>query len=197
MLLGQQLDEFLGERVVSSSLPFMHCPYPYCCKSTKFSSCSECICRAKKYCVSALYNCALACSNPSDTRVAAACHVKADLSAITRVQSVCSDADVLAGRWVKLYWDTDEDCGEGYDPIWWPGILKEKTCCTASQICNAPAASPPSLRCFSAKFSPSAGYCAGKISSVSACAVSQARAEEKAASIAKVKINNALTSSSM
>ncbi len=136
--------------------------------------------------MSAAYNCALNCTNPKDTRIGAACAVKSVLSTITPDKPICSDSDVSAGRWVKLYWDSDEDCGEGYDSTWWPGIMKEKTCCTASQRCNAPGATPPSLRCFSTKFSPAAGYCAGKTSSVSVCTASQARADERGSLSTKV-----------
>jgi hypothetical protein len=100
--------------------------------------------------------------------------------------TICSDADVLAGRWVKLYWESDEDCGEGYDPTFWPGIMKNKTCCSGSQDCNAPGATPPPLKCFSTRSSYSAGFCAGKTASYSYCAVSQTRADEKAAFFAKV-----------
>ncbi len=102
---------------------------------------------------------------------------------------ICNDADVLAGRWIKVYWDSDEDCGEGYDPTFWPGIMQEKTCCSSSQQCNAPGATPPSIKCFGIKSSPSAGYCAGKTAAFSMCATSQARANERASKFADVRIN--------
>ncbi len=149
------------------------------------------MCRTSKFCLSASLNCSLNCTDPSDPRVAAACALNKGLSLIAPNSSICSSADILAGQWVKVYFPSDDDCEEGFDPSWWPGILKEKLCCSASQACNAPGAIPPSNKCFSTKFSPSAGYCAGKSSSLFVCATSQARANEKAAKAAQVWINPA------
>ena len=143
--------------------------------------------------MSAAFNCSLNCTNPvssTDQRVAAACGVKNALSAA--IAPVCSDSDVLAGRWVKLYWDSDDDCGEGYDQLFWPGILKEKTCCSGSQQCNAPGATPPTIKCYGVKYNFSSGYCAGKTGSYTSCAVSQARADEKAASYAQATTKTSL-----
>ena len=143
--------------------------------------------RTTKFCLSASYNCSLNCTNPNDVRVGAACAVKTGLNTLSPGTPICSDADVLAGRWVKLYWDSNDDCNEGYDPTWMPGIMREKTCCTTSQQCNAPGATPPSIKCFRTTSSYSAGFCAGKTARYSVCAVSQTRADERAAKLAKVK----------
>jgi hypothetical protein len=146
--------------------------------------------RNKTFCVSAAYNCSIDCVSPSPSGsvVARACALKTALSAVSQNKPICSDADVLSGRWVKLYWDSDEDCGEGYQSTWAPGIWKEKTCCSGSQQCNAPGATPPTMKCFSTRSSVSAGYCVGKTASFSACAVSQTRADEKSAKSAEVVI---------
>ena len=140
--------------------------------------------------MSAFYNCAINCTIKSDGRKPVACAVKEALTGA--IGTMCSEDDVLAGRWVKLYWDSDEDCGEGYDPEFWPGIMKEKTCCSTSQECNAPQATPPSIKCFDTKSTFTDGYCAGKTASFSACAVSQARADERAAKYAEVRIKTSL-----
>ncbi len=153
---------------------------------SNFSFRAKIIGRTTKFCASAVYNCSINCTNPRDDKTGAACYVKSYLSNLNQGLPICSEADALAGRWVKLYWDTNDDCGEGYDPTFWPGIMKNKTCCSGSQECNAPGAAPPLIKCFSTMSSFSAGYCAGKTAKYSACAVSQRRADEKAAKFAEV-----------
>jgi hypothetical protein len=148
--------------------------------------------RSKKFCASAALNCSIDCTNSmlaADERVSLACSLKYDLSSLFPAKPICNDADVRAGRWVKLYWDMDEDCGEGYDPSeYWPGILKEKLCCSDSQRCNGPGVAPPPVKCFGVKYSIASGYCAGTTGSYSTCAVSQTRADEDAASYAEARI---------
>jgi hypothetical protein len=141
--------------------------------------------RTSKYCASLAYNCSLNGTNPlkeSDGdkfwRLS---------NALNQDVKICSDADALAGRWVKLYWESNDDCLEGFDPTFLPGIAKDKTCCSGSQDCNAPGATPPPIKCFGTKANYSTGYCAGKTASFSACAVSQTRADERAAFFAKVQ----------
>jgi hypothetical protein len=143
--------------------------------------------RTKPFCVSAYYNCALNCTKPSNELILYACFIKMYVDMVTASAPVCSDADVRAGRWTKLYWDSEDDCGEGFDPVFWPGIMKNKSCCSGSQTCNAPGAMPPVIKCFSTKSTFSAGYCAGKTVSYSACAISQTRADAKAVKFAEVR----------
>jgi hypothetical protein len=142
--------------------------------------------------VSAAFNCALNCTNTRDDKVAAMCSVKSALGIINQTTPICSAADVLAARWVKLYWDSDDDCSEGYDPSTWPGIMLEKTCCSTAQLsqqCNAPGATAPSIKCFGTKSSVSTGYCAGKTANFSVCAASQTSADERVSRFAQVRIN--------
>ncbi len=124
--------------------------------------------------------------------IALVCSARDGLSTLAG-RPVCSNTSVLAGRWVRLYWGVDFDCGEGYQRDVFPGIVKEQLCCSGSQQCNAPGAAPPSIKCFTAKISPAVGYCAGKASNVSVCASSQTRANEKAAKVAKVLMNTMLS----
>ena len=140
-----------------------------------------------------MFNCSFDCTNPSGDSQIRACYLKSAITNISYLnkgsnKSICSGADVLAGRWVKLYWGSDEECAEGYNPKLWPGILEEHSCCSSSQQCNAPGAAPPSIKCFGIKSSPSAGYCAGKTASFSICSVSQARADERAAKATQVRM---------
>jgi hypothetical protein len=139
--------------------------------------------------------CSINCTNPQGEGLVRACELKTSIETISYPsnrlnKSICSGTDVLAGRWVKVYWGSDEECGEGYVPKLYPGFIENRTCCSSSQRCNAPGATPPSIKCFGIKSSPTSGYCTGKTASFSVCAASQTRADERAALFAMVRTDS-------
>jgi hypothetical protein len=133
-------------------------------------------------------NCAVNCTDPKDQRLVPACSIYNGSLRQAAGKDLCSNDDIRYGRWVKMYWGTEQECGEGYIPQVVPGKIEEYTCCSASQQCNAPAAMPPAIKCFNIESSFSAGYCQGKTASFSICAVSQTRANERAAKFAEVRL---------
>ena len=139
--------------------------------------------------------CSLQCTDPRGEGTVRACDLKTYIETLSYPsnrlnKSICSSNDVLAGRWVKVYWGSDEECGDGYVPALYPGLIENRTCCSSSQQCNAPGATSPSNKCFGIKSSPSSGYCSGKTANFSICAVSQTRADERAANFATVRIDS-------
>jgi hypothetical protein len=137
-------------------------------------------------------SCSLNCTDVSDQKLVQACSIYTGSLRQAAGKDLCSKDDVLAGRWVKMYWGSDKECGEGYVSKVVPGKVEDYTCCSSSQQCNAPEAIPPPIKCFETTSNFLAGYCSGKTARFSVCAVSQARADERAAKFAEVRIRKAL-----